>query len=134
MRLSSNVIKRFQTHSPLIKWAVCLLFIQMALPGLVLCFGINNHFAVEKSHAPSHAPQTQSQQPCLDVPLISVRLTETSFGMTSGLFWQYPGFTPAALSTPLSPLATVLSLAASLQSQPSAYSSLPAFRTVVLLI
>ena len=49
-----------------------LLLIQGSLPGLVLCFGVNGHVAVETPHNVPSYPSSQEEGPCLDFPFISV--------------------------------------------------------------
>jgi hypothetical protein len=48
-----------------------LLLTHGALPGLVLCLGVNGHIAVETPHNIPSYPTSQEEGPCLDLPLIS---------------------------------------------------------------
>jgi hypothetical protein len=74
--VSSVTHKLAQIARPL-RWlfVVCLL-IQGPSPGVVLCFGANGHVAAEVPHSRYPHPASQSQGPCLDLPLISVSSTE----------------------------------------------------------
>jgi hypothetical protein len=65
--------KRSHLIGPLGWLFIVLLLLQGPLPALVLCFGANGHVAVEVPHNRFPHPTSQSQTPCLDLPLISVR-------------------------------------------------------------
>ena len=57
--------------APPLGWMlIYLLIAQGMLPGLVLCFGDQGHVAVETPHRPFPHPTSQSQEPCLDLPLL----------------------------------------------------------------
>ena len=51
---------------------VVYLLIHGPSPGLVLCFGANGHVAAEAPHSRCPHPTSQSQAPCLDLPLVSI--------------------------------------------------------------
>ena len=51
---------------------VVYLLIHGPSPGLVLCFGANGHVAAEAPHSRCPHPMSQTQAPCLDLPLVSI--------------------------------------------------------------
>jgi hypothetical protein len=61
-----------------------LLLMQGALPTLVLCFGSGGHIAVEMPHSHVNHPIPQSQDPCLDVPLLFEKPEEQTFVVAAG--------------------------------------------------
>ena len=64
----------------LLGWlCVVYLFLQGPSPGLVLCFGANGHVAAEAPHSRYPHPTSQSQAPCLDLPLVSMSSHEHPF-------------------------------------------------------
>jgi hypothetical protein len=65
--------KRSHLIGPLGWLFTALLILQGPLPALVLCFGANGHVAVEVPHNRFPHPTSQSQAPCLDLPLISMQ-------------------------------------------------------------
>lgn len=62
--------------TPLGWMLIYLLTAQGTLPGLVLCFGDKGHVAVETPHRPFDHSTSQSQKPCLDVPLLNASRDE----------------------------------------------------------
>jgi hypothetical protein len=80
--------KTYRLATPLGWLLVYLILVQGTLPGLVLCFGSNGHIAVETPHSPVNCPTSQSQDPCLDVPLLSERPKEQTLVVASGSAWQ----------------------------------------------
>lgn len=86
-----------------------LLIIQGPLPGLMMCFGSNGHIAIETSHSPFRHPTAQDQEPCLDVPLISVSSHNLPLMMAPSSMPQRFVPVPMLASTFRSLLASVLS-------------------------
>jgi hypothetical protein len=63
---------------------MCLFFAQGTLLSLVLCFGSGGHIAVEMPHSHVNHPTSQSQGPCLDVPLLFEKPEEQTLVVASG--------------------------------------------------
>lgn len=75
--MRSSFFHTFGHMATLLGWMlIYLLIAQGMLPGFVLCFGDKGHVAVETPHRPFHHPTSQSQEPCLDLPLLSASRDE----------------------------------------------------------
>jgi hypothetical protein len=110
------------------------LLIQGPLPGLVLCFAANDHMAVEAPHSPFPHPTSESQVPCLDVPLVSVQSNESAPLLIPGLAQQGRIFVSTPALTP-QPLFTTPALAGLVSSRAlAATPPIAALRAVILLI
>ena len=69
--MKTFMVKKTYHALTLLGWLfMCLCFAQGTLLSLVLCFGSGGHIAVEMPHSQAHHPTSQSQSPCLDVPLL----------------------------------------------------------------
>jgi hypothetical protein len=69
--MKTFVVRKTSHMTALLGWlCICLFFAQGTLLSLVLCFGSGGHIAVEMPHSHVNHPTSQSQGPCLDVPLL----------------------------------------------------------------
>src|SRR5262245_38594979 len=131
--VSSFAHKMAQMVRPLGWLCVVYLLIQGPSPGLVLCFGANGHVAAEAPHSRCPHPTSQSQTPCLDLPLVSISSHEHPLVIAPPATAQ-SGVPVAVLASALLPLHAAV---ASDSVRPPVPASTPPdgrWRTDILLI
>ena len=106
--VSSFTRKMAQMARPLGWLCMVYLLIHGPSPGLVLCFGANGHVAAEAPHSRCPHPTSQSQAPCLDLPLVSMSSPEHPLVIAPPATAQ-SGAPVAVLASVLLPFAAVAS-------------------------
>ena len=126
---------RLNRQTIFVSWLAMHLLIALGLlSGSVMCFGGNGHIATERVHTSSQAPASERHGgPCLDYPLIFMSHAEHPIISTYNPAPQ--AMAPALISStsPLPPVAEVLSSGLSPHRVPAPHLPRVSLSTVILI-